>query len=56
MIGPGAGEISDGMVRCYKPPYNELGKGGFLIEDEVIVTEDGVEKLTDAAETLPVVN
>jgi len=54
-IVPGAGTLSEGMVMCVEPPYNELGMGGFLIEDEVVVTEDGVEKLTDAAETLPVV-
>lgn len=53
-IVPGAGELSPGMVMCVEPPYNELGTGGFLIEDEVVITEDGVEKLTDAAESLPV--
>jgi len=54
-IVPGAGGIHEGMVMCVEPPYNELGHGGFLIEDEVVVTGDGYEKLTDASETLPVV-
>jgi Xaa-Pro aminopeptidase len=54
-IVPGAGRVSEGMVMCVEPPYNELGHGGFLIEDEVLVTDDGYEKLTDAAPTLPVV-
>lgn len=53
-IVPDAGQIREGMVMCVEPPYNELGYGGFLIEDEVLVTGDGYEKLTDASETLPV--
>jgi Xaa-Pro aminopeptidase len=54
-IVTGAGTLERDMVMCVEPPYNELGSGGFLIEDEVVVTEDGYEKLTDAPETLPVV-
>jgi len=55
-IEPGAGRIQEGTVMCVEPPYNELGSGGFLIEDEVLVTADGHEKLTDADETLPIVD
>lgn len=54
-IAPDAGVIREAMVMCVEPPYNELGRGGFLIEDEVVVTESGYEKITDAADTLPVV-
>ncbi len=54
-IVPDAGRIGEDMVMCVEPPYNELGHGGFLIEDEVLVTETGYEKLTDASATLPVV-
>jgi Xaa-Pro dipeptidase len=54
-IVPGAGRVSENMVMCVEPPYNELGHGGFLIEDEVLVTADGYETLTDANETLPIV-
>jgi Xaa-Pro aminopeptidase len=54
-IVPDAGRISENMVMCVEPPYNELGHGGFLIEDEVFVTADGYEKLTDASSTLPIV-
>lgn len=50
-----AGTLEQGMVMCVEPPYNELGSGGFLIEDEVVVTEDGYETLTDAPETLPII-
>lgn len=50
-----AGTLESGMVMCVEPPYNELGNGGFLIEDEVVVTDNGYEKLTDAPETLPVI-
>lgn len=54
-IAPDAGQIAADMVMCVEPPYNELGHGGFLIEDEILVTEDGYERLTQAAETLPIV-
>ncbi len=55
-IVTGAGTLEQGMVMCVEPPYNELGSGGFLIEDEVVVTEDGYEKLTDAPDTLPIID
>jgi Xaa-Pro aminopeptidase len=54
-IVPDAGRVSENMIMCVEPPYNELGHGGFLIEDEVLVTDDGCEKLTDAATTLPII-
>ncbi len=47
--------VAEEMVMCVEPPYNELGHGGFLIEDEIQVTEDGYEKLTEVDETLPIV-
>lgn len=53
-VVPGGGTLESKMVLCIEPPYNELGHGGFLIEDEVLVTDDGVEKLTDAPEGLRV--
>ena len=55
-IVPDGGTIRENMVMCIEPPYNELGSGGFLIEDEVVVTDDGFEKLTDAAASLPIMN
>lgn len=47
--------IENGMVMCVEPPYNELGYGGFLIEDEVVVRNDGIDRLTEAPPSLPVV-
>ena len=44
-----------GMVLCVEPPYYELGTGGLQVEDEVVVTEDGVERFTRCPETLRVV-
>jgi len=49
-----ANEITPGMVLCVEPPYYELGTGGIQVEDEVIVTEDGVERLSRCSEKLPV--
>jgi Xaa-Pro aminopeptidase len=53
-VVPDGGTLESGMVLCIEPPYNELGHGGFLIEDEVLVTDDGYEKLTDAPDELRV--
>jgi Xaa-Pro dipeptidase len=38
--------LEEGMVFCVEVPYYELGKGGFQIEDTVVVTRDGFEFLT----------
>lgn len=43
------------MVLCLEPPYNELGYGGFLLEDEIVVTGDGYDPLTEAPDSLPIV-
>lgn len=39
-------KLEAGMVLNIEAPYNELGLGGFLLEDTVLVQEDGFEMLT----------
>ncbi|MFC3959131.1 M24 family metallopeptidase [Halovivax cerinus] len=47
--------IHAGMVLCVEPPYYQLGMGGIQVEDEVVVTEDGVTRLSDCPDTLRVI-
>lgn len=47
--------LTAGMVLCVEPPYYELGTGGLQVEDEVVVTESGVERFTRCPDTLEVV-
>jgi Xaa-Pro dipeptidase len=42
-------KIAAGMVLCVETPYYELGWGGMMVEDIIVVQEGGVECLT----TLP---
>lgn len=48
-------EIATGMVMCVEPPYYELGTGGIQVEDEVLVTDDGVERFSKCPESLRVI-
>lgn len=54
-IAPGAGQLHAGMVLCVEPPYYELGTAGLQVEDEVLVTDDGVERLSRCPDELVVV-
>lgn len=45
-------EVREQMTFCVEPPYNEFGLGGFLIEEEIVITDDGYESFTSAPETL----
>lgn len=47
--------ISAGMVMCVEPPYYELGTGGIQVEDEVLVTEEGVERFSKCPESLELI-
>jgi Xaa-Pro dipeptidase len=42
--------IEEGMVLCVEP-YYIAGKDGFQLEDELIVTHDGFELITDQVDT-----
>ena len=39
-------EIEEGMVLCVETPYYELGWGGMMVEDIIVVRKDGNEPLT----------
>jgi Xaa-Pro aminopeptidase len=39
-------ELEEGMTLCIETPYYELGWGGLQVEDEILVTDDGIELLT----------
>jgi Xaa-Pro dipeptidase len=42
-------EIEAGMVLCLETPYYELGWGGVQVEDTIVVTDEGVERITQVA-------
>ncbi|GAA5114616.1 Xaa-Pro peptidase family protein [Pseudonocardia adelaidensis] len=47
--------LQAGMTFCFETPYYEVGWGGMMVEDLVLVTDDGVRVLTDADRDLRVV-
>lgn len=55
LIAESGEPISPGMVFCVETPFYKLGSGGIQVEDEVVVTETGVDRLTAAPSTLPVI-
>lgn len=54
-LDPSPGRVAAGMVLCVEPPYYELGTGGIQVEDEVVVTSDGVDRLSECPDALRVV-
>lgn len=56
IIAPG-GEtpLRAGMTFCFETPYYELGWGGMMVEDTVVITEDGYEMLCSGERDLLVV-
>lgn len=44
--------LEEGMVLCLETPYYELGWGGMMVEDTVIVTAEGCERLTPSSRLL----
>lgn len=57
IVAPGvAAELAAGMTFCFETPYYELGWGGMMVEDAVVVTDDGVRLLTRSSRDLRVVD
>ncbi|ESY87245.1 Xaa-Pro peptidase family protein [Mesorhizobium sp. LNHC229A00] len=53
LIGPSSETLlENGMVLCVETPYYEIGWGGMMVEDTVIVTDTGYELLTNASREL----
>ena len=44
--------LEPGMVLCLETPYYELGWGGMMVEDTVVVRPDGFENLTSISRSL----
>lgn len=38
--------LEEGMTFCFETPYYELGWGGMMVEDTLVVTADGIRPLT----------
>lgn len=53
IVRPGDdGLLRPGMVFCFETPYYEVGWGGMMVEDTLVVTEDGCRMLTGRARGL----
>jgi Xaa-Pro aminopeptidase len=48
-------KLEEGMVMCFETPYYEVGWGGILHEDVVVVTENGCRYLTTPENELRVI-
>jgi Xaa-Pro dipeptidase len=48
-------EIVENMVLCVETPYYELGWGGMMVEDIIVITSDGHESLTRLPRELKVI-
>lgn len=56
ILAPGADTpLRAGMTFCFETPYYELGWGGMMVEDTVVITEDGYEMLCSGERDLLVV-
>lgn len=50
------GLLEPGMVFCFETPYYELGWGGMMCEDAVVITEEGSRMLTGRLRELTVID
>lgn len=56
IIGPGGDQaLEAGMVLCLETPYYELGWGGMMVEDTVLITENGCELLSVSDRSLRII-
>ncbi|WP_110205283.1 M24 family metallopeptidase [Nocardioides daejeonensis] len=57
IIAPGHDrELEPGMTFCFETPYYELGWGGMMVEDALVITDDGIRLLSDQRRELQVVS
>ena len=49
------GLLEAGMTFCFETPYYELGWGGMMVEDALVITEQGCRRLTSMARGLTVI-
>ncbi|MCH8898921.1 MAG: aminopeptidase P family protein [Acidobacteria bacterium] len=47
--------LESGMVFCFETPYYEIGWGGMMVEDALVVTADGADMLTVSDRSLRVI-
>ncbi len=47
--------LEPGMVFCVETPYYELGWGGMMCEDTIVVTDDGHRRFTQSSRELQVI-
>ncbi len=56
VVAPGVTTLLEpGMVFCFETPYYEIGWGGMMVEDAVVVTAEGAEVLTESDRSLRVI-
>ena len=56
IVRPGSTTLLEpGMTFCFETPYYEIGWGGMMVEDTIVVTETGIRMLTDRARGLTVI-
>lgn len=48
-------ELEPGMVFCFETPYYEVGWGGMMVEDSLVITENGCELLSVSDRSLRVI-
>ncbi len=47
--------LEPGMVFCVETPYYEIGWGGMMVEDALVVTDDGCDMLSTSDRSLRVI-
>lgn len=56
IVSPGVvTALEPGMTFCFETPYYNLGWGGMMVEDTLVVTGEGVDLFTRSPRELPVV-
>ncbi|MDH3398077.1 MAG: aminopeptidase P family protein, partial [Acidimicrobiia bacterium] len=57
IVSPGTElPLQSGMVLCFETPFYEIGWGGMMVEDTVVITADGNQRLNHSDRSLRVVD